>query len=130
MAYLLDTDTISYALRGQGGVAERLLNASPEDVFVSSVSEAELWYGMEKRRSQKLAVLIKDFLHALTVLPFDRDAARRFGSLYAELERQGQPIGALDTMLAAVALTRSLILVTHNLRHFGRIDGLATEDWL
>ena len=130
MAYLLDTDTISYALRGQGGVAERLLNASPEDVFVSSVSEAELWYGMEKRRSQKLAVLIKNFLQPLTVLPFDRDAARRFGLLHAELERQGQPIGALDTMLAAVALTKALVLVTHNLRHFGRVDGLVTEDWL
>ena len=130
MAYLLDTDTISYALRGQGGVAERLMSTSPEDVFASSVSEAELWYGMEKRRSKKLAGLIRDFLQPLTVLPFDRDAARRFGSLHAELERRGQPIGALDAMLAAVALARSLILVPHNVRHFGRVDGLVTEDWL
>ncbi len=130
MPYLLDTDTISYALRGQGAVSDRLRGTPPEDVFVSSVSEAELWYGMEKRQSTRLARLIGDFLRPLTVLPFDREAARRFGLLQAELERSGEPIGAFDIMLAAVALTHSLTLVTHNTRHFRRVEGLPTEDWL
>lgn len=65
----------------------------------------------------------------MITLPFDDLAAVAYGSLRAELERQGTPIGQYDMLIAAVALANSLILVTHNVSEFGRISGLVIEDW-
>jgi tRNA(fMet)-specific endonuclease VapC len=66
---------------------------------------------------------------ALDIAPFDDAAARAYGPLRAELERQGRPIGALDTLIAAHALSLDATLVTHNLGEFTRVPGLRVEDW-
>ncbi len=127
---MLDTDTVSFALRGVGGVAQRLLDTEPSQVCISSLTLAELRFGAERRRSQRLHRLISDFTSPLVVAPFDADAAGRFGQIGAVLEAEGTPIGQIDTLIAAHALVLSVILVSNNARHFGRVRGLRTESWV
>ena len=128
--YMLDTDTISFALRGYGRVAQNLLRHQPSEIFVSSISLAELRFGAERLRSTRLHRLIDVFMDSVTVLPFDQAAADRFGSVAVILARRGEPIGTFDTQIAAHALSLSLILVTNNTKHFRRVAGLRTENWV
>ena len=128
-AFMLDTDTVSFALRGRGHVASRLLDHRPSEVCISSVTLAELRYGADKRRSRKLHRLIDAFIEAVAVLPLDRAAADRFGPVAASLARRGIPIGTFDTLIAAHALALGLTLVTNNTKHFDRVGGLAVENW-
>lgn len=130
MKYLLDTNTVSFAIRGVGSIGDRLRGAEPADISVSAVTEAELWFGVRKSGSKKLERAVIDFLDAVTILAFDRPAARRYGTLRALLENRGTPIGIADTMIAAQALAAGYVMVTNNLRHFRRVPGLTTEDWL
>jgi tRNA(fMet)-specific endonuclease VapC len=128
--FMLDTDTVSFALRGEGRVAARLLAQRPSDLCISSLTLAELRFGAEARRSRKLHALIDTFAEEVAVLPFDRVAADRFGPLANTLARRGEPIGTTDTLLAAHALSLGLTFVTNNSRHFSRIAGLETENWV
>jgi tRNA(fMet)-specific endonuclease VapC len=127
--YMLDTDTVSYALRGQGQAADRLLAHHPSELCVSSIAVAELRFGAEARKSRKLHGLINIFLEAIEVAPFDQAAADRFGAVAATLARRGEPIGTFDTLMAAHALSLKLTFVTNNLKHFRRVPGLKTESW-
>jgi tRNA(fMet)-specific endonuclease VapC len=127
--YLLDTDTVSYALRGVGNVGARLLSSAPSEVCSSAITLAELRFGAEKRRSKKLHALITTFTRSVAIAPFDDRAAAEFGELGAALARAGTPIGELDTMIAAHARALGLTLVTNNAKHFGRVGGLVTENW-
>jgi len=129
LRYLLDTDTISCALRGQGGVAARLAAERPSQLGISAISVAELRYGVARRSSRRLAHLVDELTRAIPVLPFGPEEAVAYGRLAALLEARGTPIGQLDTMIAAHALARSVTLVTRNGKHFGRVPGLALEDW-
>ena len=129
-AYMLDTDSVSFALRGQGRVAARLLERRPSEICVSSLTLAELRYGADLRRSRKLHRLIDVFVDSVAVAAFDHVAADRFGGLGALLSRRGVPIGTLDTLIAAHALALDLTLVTNNERHFSRVPGLTIETWV
>jgi tRNA(fMet)-specific endonuclease VapC len=128
--YMLDTDTVSFALRGQGRVASRILEHRPSSLCISSVTLAELRYGAELRGSKKLHGLIHTFTASITVMPFDASVSEVFGTVAADLTRRGVPIGPFDTLLAAQALALSLTLVTNNGRHFDRVAGLKTENWV
>jgi tRNA(fMet)-specific endonuclease VapC len=130
MKFLLDTNTVSFAIRGVGSVGDRLRESDPAGISVSSVTEAELWFGVRKSGSKKLERAVVGFLDAVTILAFDRPAARSYGALRALLETRGTPIGIADTMIAAQALAAGCVMVTNNLRHFRRVPGLKTEDWL
>ena len=129
-AYMLDTDTVSFALRGQGRVAARLLEHRPSELCISSITLAELRYGAEARRSRKLHRLISTFVEAIEVMSFDQSAAGRFAGIAAALAQRGEPIGTFDTLIAAHALSLRLRFVTNNTRHFRRVPGLATENWV
>lgn len=129
MRFLLDTDTISFALRGQGGVADELRRRSPSEVCTSSVVAGELELGVARRGSRKLRRELEGLYSGLEVLPYDLEAARRYGRLAAVLLDEGVPIGVEDMMVAAHALSRGLTLVTHNRKHFERVKGLRVEDW-
>ena len=100
------------------------------EVGVSSVTAAELHYGAEKssRPEQNLEAL-GAFLLPLEVLAFDPEGALTYGHVRAALERAGTPIGPLDTLIAAHALSLGVALVTNNVREFGRVLGLELEDW-
>ena len=127
---MLDTDTVSFALRGQGRVAARLLETRPSDVCISSITLAELRYGAQLRRSRKLHGLIDAFTREVDVSPFDREAADRFGEVAAALAKRGTPIGGLDTLIAAHALALGVAVVTNNVKHFAGVPGLRVENWL
>ena len=127
--YLLDTDTVSYALRGEGQVAARLLDHQPSDLCISSITSAELNFGAEAKRSQKLRRAIRSFTKDVTVVPFDEACAERFGVVAAALATRGEPIGVYDTLVAAQALCLGLTVVTNNTRHFSRVPRLAVENW-
>ena len=126
---MLDTDAVSFALRGQGNVGSRLLNHQPSSICISSVTLAELRFGADTRRSRKLHRLMDTFSNSVAVASFDRMAADRYGSVAAALLRHGTPIGGFDTLIAAHALALGLTLVTNNTRHFARVPSLATENW-
>jgi tRNA(fMet)-specific endonuclease VapC len=128
--YLLDADTVSYALRGVGQVAARILQHPPSDLCISSITLAELGFGAEAKRSQKLRRAIRTFAAEVAVVSFDRAAAERFAVIAAALARAGMPIGALGTLVAAQALSLGLTVVTNNVRHFSRVPGLKVENWL
>jgi tRNA(fMet)-specific endonuclease VapC len=130
LRFMLDADTVSFALRGEGAVGSRLLQQKPSTVCVSSITLAELAFGAARRRSPKLKGLIERFTSSVQVLAFDAAAASRFGDLAASLADAGTPIGDFDTLLAAHALSSDLTLVTNNLKHFTRIPDLQIENWL
>ena len=127
--FMLDTDTVSFALRGQGQVATRVLDHSPSDICISSITLGELRYGAARRRSRKLQRLIDTFVGAISVRPFDQAASDRFGPVAASLAARGTPIGGFDTLIAAHALAAGLTLITNNTKHFDRVDGLRTDNW-
>lgn len=129
LAFMLDTDSVSYAFRGLGNVGERILARTPSELCVSAISLAELRFGADKRKSKRLHRLIDIFVRDVEVKPFDEAAATRFGALAARLAFRGKPIGQFDTLIAAHALSLELVLVTNNAKHFGRVPGLKMETW-
>ena len=130
MKFLLDTDTCIYALKQNESVLKRLLAQSPEDVAVSVITEAELRTGAAKSSSPgKTLRLVENFLRPLSILEFTSDDAASYAQIRAKLERAGTPIGPLDTLIAAQAVTRKLVLVSNNEREFGRVAGLHIQDW-
>jgi tRNA(fMet)-specific endonuclease VapC len=132
MLRLLDTDTIIYILkRRPPDVAARFEKLSPEDVAISAVSVAELMFGAEKSQQPGRARrAVERIAEVLRVVPFDEGAARTYGKVRAHLERGGTPIGALDTLIAAHALSVRATLVTNNTREFARVPGLKLENWV
>jgi tRNA(fMet)-specific endonuclease VapC len=127
--FMLDTDTVSYAMRGHGNVGERLRDHHPSEVCISSITLAELRFGAEARRASKLHRAIDVFVSNVLVEPFDDEAAHHFGIVGAALAKVGAPIGQLDTLIAAHALSVGAVLVTNNVKHFERVAGLRTENW-
>ena len=127
--YMLDTDTVSFALRGQGRVAARLLEHRPSQLCISSITLAELRFGADTRRSRRLHRLITTFVESVEAVVFDQRAADHFGTVATALARRGSPIGTFDTLMAAHALSLGLTFVTNNTQHFARLVGLKIENW-
>jgi tRNA(fMet)-specific endonuclease VapC len=129
--YLLDTNICIYLINERSSRAlEKLTSIDPDEVSVSSVTFAELQYGVEKSAARERNAKALDlFFAALVVLPFDADAARAYGRVRADLERRGKPIGGMDLMIAGHALSTRATLVTNNVREFTRVRGLTIENW-
>src|SRR5205809_4009497 len=130
MRYMLDTNVLIYVLNAQPrhqAVLERFDRESPDDLVVSSITLAELRFGIEKsRRRETNRKALQEALDALNVLPFDARAAETYGTVRATLGAGGKPIGPLDTLIAAHALSLDLTLVTSNTREFARVRRLRT----
>ena len=129
MRYLLDTDTVSYALRGEGQVAGRITAHKPSELCISAISLAELRYGADRKGSRRLHALINTFATALEVVGFAEEAALEFGRIGTILAERGTPIGEFDVLIAAHAASLRCTLVTNNLRHFSKVPGIAVENW-
>jgi tRNA(fMet)-specific endonuclease VapC len=127
--FMLDTDTVSFALRGVGAVAARLAKHKRSELRLSAITVAELRFGADKRRARKIHQAIDAFLSGVEVLAFDNSAAERFGTIAAALANSGEPIGQMDTLIAGHALAVNATLVTNNLRHFSKVNGLKIENW-
>ena len=128
---LLDTNICIYVINMRPPeVLARFREYRLGEIGICSVVAAELAYGVAKSRSARNRSALEMFLAPLEVLPFDQAAVWAYGDLRASLEREGQPIGALDTMIAAHALSVDAPLVTHNTREFARVPGLRLENWV
>jgi tRNA(fMet)-specific endonuclease VapC len=131
MGYLLDTNTIIFALKdAQGRSALRIGETAHDDVAICSVVEAELYHGATKYgRPTRRKAALDAFLAPFHSLPFDSACAPQYARIRDHLERRGSRIGANDLLIAAIALTHDLIVVTHNSDEFRRVPGLRVADW-
>ena len=127
--YMLDTDSVSYALRGEGNVGSRILEHKPTELCISAITLGELRYGAHRRDFKKLHKLIDVFTASVALQAFDADAADAYGRLAANLAERGTPIGSFDAMIAAHAIARKVVLVTNNEKHFRKVPGLKVENW-
>ena len=126
----LDTSIAVAHLRGDPQVTKRFLQALPL-VEVSSVVVAELTYGVYASIDPPRArAQFENFLSTVSVIPFDTAAAEAFGGIRFSLRKKGRPIGDLDMLIAAAAMSRGATLVTRNQKHFSEVDGLVIDDWL
>jgi tRNA(fMet)-specific endonuclease VapC len=129
MRFLLDTDSVSFALRGQGDVAAHIRRHRPSDLCMSAITLTELRFGADRKGSRKLHALIDAFAAGVEVVPFDEAAAAEFGRIGSLLAERGTPIGELDVLIAAHAVALRCTLVSNNTRHFSRVPGLSLENW-
>ena len=130
MIYMLDTNICIYVINARPQkVLDRFKRERIGSVGISSVTAAELAFGVAKSGSARNREALEMFLAPLDILPFDDSVIWYYADLRAELERRGQPIGALDTMIAAHALASNTILVTNNTREFARVPELRLQNW-
>jgi tRNA(fMet)-specific endonuclease VapC len=126
--YLLDTDTIVDVLRGRQPVAARLGELSPDDVRVSAMSVAELYYGaLNSSAPERNRAEVDRLLGEIAVLRFGREAAAEHARIRHAL--RARPIGAGDMIIAATALAAGAVVVAANVKEFGRVPGLDVENW-
>ena len=128
--YLLDTNIASYVIKGNfPKVRERLLKTPMADVGISVVTEAELRFGVLRRpAATALKIVVEEFLLRVESLAWNSEAARHYARIRAELEKEGEPMGNMDLMIAAQAVAAEVVLVTHD-HVFRRVKGLKMEDW-
>ncbi len=131
MTYLLDTDIYIYLAGGNEKIRDKILEVGDENIFLSSISVAELYFGVfySARQSENLKKIQKN-LEKLQILNFTRHTAKIFGQLKAQLKKRGRTIADLDLTIASIALQHQHVLVTHNTRHFSTIPELVLEDWV
>ena len=131
MQYLLDTNICIYIIKHQPpAVLSKFKNLSPDDIGISSITYAELLYGVEKSQHiNKNRDALEKFVLPLEVFLFDDVAAQYYGKVRATLEKKGTPIGSLDLLIAAHALSLNLKLVTNNVKEFSRVPNLHVENW-
>jgi tRNA(fMet)-specific endonuclease VapC len=128
---LLDTNICIYIINAKPpAVLARFQKYRLGDIGLCSVVAAELAFGVAKSGSARNREALDMFLAPLTILPFDAAAVWVYGDLCADLERRGTPIGSLDTMIAAHALSQQALLVTNNTREFAKVPGLQLDNWV
>ncbi|MDR0480192.1 MAG: type II toxin-antitoxin system VapC family toxin [Burkholderiaceae bacterium] len=132
MRYMLDTNILGYFIQGTSAhLLTRMEQALRErTAAISIITLAETRYGQRLlARTDRRQPAIDQLLDKLPALPWGLPAAEHYAAIKAHLRQAGTPIGELDTQIAAHALAEGLTLVTHNRRHFERIEALAVEDW-
>jgi tRNA(fMet)-specific endonuclease VapC len=103
----------------------------PDDIAISAITVAELQYGANRsQHADRNRIALLEFLVPFSIIDFDQSAAAVYGSIRASLEAKGTPIGLMDLLLAAQALSEKLVLVTNNEKEFRRVDGLKIENWV
>ena len=130
--FCFDTDTIS-AVIGRVPplpVVRRLALLAPTEQFTTTITYGELLYGARKRGSATIEQRVESLADAMTILPFDAPAASIYATLRADLEGRGRRLDEPDLRIASIVLNHGLTLVTANVRHFARAEGLPIENWL
>jgi tRNA(fMet)-specific endonuclease VapC len=129
--YLLDANVISALMHAPlGRVAQRVARAGERNVFTSVVVAAELQYGGQKRPSARLDAALATVFEELEIIALEAGVIAHYARVRVALERDGNPIGANDMLIAAHALDLNATLVSDNEREFARIEGLRLENWL
>lgn len=129
--YLLDTNVCIHLLNGSSEpLVGEFRRRRPSEIALCSIVKGELSYGARKSRDSAHNLrLLERFFAPMRSFPFDDRAAERYGAIRFVLERSGSPIGANDLLIAAIAIARDAVLVTHNVREFTRVPDLKLEDW-
>ena len=129
MIYLLDTDTVSHIVRNHSKVIKNLIKHEDDEICISAITNAELFYGLEKKGSDRLFNEVRSIIGKCSIIDFDKSQSELYGKIRAKLEKAGSPLGDMDMLIAAAALSTGAILVSHNKKHFSKIKGLKVEDW-
>jgi predicted nucleic acid-binding protein len=127
--YLIDTDIASYAIKGFEKIAHSFIVHTTDELYISSITYAELMFGAVRKKSYKLKNLVTAFTKRLRMVDFDEACSERYAEIRADLEKSGTALDHMDILIAATAMSIGAILVTHNTKHFARIKGLKVEDW-
>ena len=129
MTYMLDTDTVSLLMRKNPSVINNLVKHEDDEICISAISYAEVCFGLEKKGSERLFYEAKAIMGKLSIIDFNDSQSERYGKIRLKLEKSGMPLGDMDMLIAAAALSAGAILVSHNVKHFSRIEGIRVEDW-
>jgi tRNA(fMet)-specific endonuclease VapC len=130
LMHVLDTNTVSSILRGEGWTAKKLLAVRPSRVSPPSVVVYEIDYGIARsRHKERLSGPFHEFCKSSVILPFGLDAARSAAAIRTELEELGTPIGPHDLLIASTCMAAGGTLITHNTKKFSRVRGLRLKDW-
>jgi len=128
--YLLDTNICVYYMKGGFELDKKIETISPNDLFISEITLAELKYGVaHSARPKQNEIALSNFLSGVQILPIF-DALDIFASEKSRLKKAGQPIDDFDLLIGATAIANSLTLVTNNEKHFRRLEGIRLENWL
>lgn len=130
--HMLDTDIASYVIKGRSPAVEaKLMAIVPSMVCISAVTRAELMYGLKRLPAgHRLQLAVRQFLKIVRALSWDAEAADYYADIRHQLVSSGQPIGEMDMMIAAHSLSAGAVLVTNNVRHYGRIEApLTLVNW-
>ncbi len=131
--YLADTNILGYfARRASPSLLQRMMGAlQNKEIAISVITRAETRFGLALLSAQdKRRASINLLLQEIPALAWTPEAADCYGEIASYLHKAGKPIGAMDTMIAAHAMAADLTVVTHNIRHFKRVEGLKLEDWM
>ena len=125
---MLDTYIASYVIKGRAPAVEaKLMAIVPSMICISAVTRAELMYGLKRLPAgHRLQLAVRQFLKIVRVLSWDAEAADYYADIRQQLVSTGQPIGEMDMMIAAHSLSAGAVLVTNNVRHYGRIEAPLT----
>jgi tRNA(fMet)-specific endonuclease VapC len=129
--YLLDSNICIYIINGRPRkVVQKIKEYNPPEIKLSSISIAELEYGVSKSENrEKNRQALIDFASAFDIVDFNDDDAEIYGLIRADLEKKGQVIGPYDMQIAAQAISRNMVLVTNNVKEFCRVKNLKIENW-
>jgi tRNA(fMet)-specific endonuclease VapC len=130
--YMLDTDTCIALIKDRpSSIGSRLTLLAPEEVGISSIVSAELWFGVaNSQKKKKNESALKDFLEFVSLLDWPFEASPLYGRIRAQLQKLGTPIGGMDLLIASHALFLNTVLVTNNTGEFERVPDLKIENWL
>jgi tRNA(fMet)-specific endonuclease VapC len=127
--FMLDTDVSSYIIKRRPVTLLERFEQHAETLSVSVMTAAELRFGAEKAGRPKLVELVEAYLDRLAILDWTNEVSGHYARIRAELERSGKPIGNMDLLIAAHAVSQRMTLVTNNLKHFSNVPGLKVEVW-
>jgi tRNA(fMet)-specific endonuclease VapC len=129
MRYMLDTNIVSHLLKAHPAVVRRVTATPMASLCISAITEGELLFGLAKRPAAKqLHLAVREFLKRVDVLPWDSSVAEHYGTVRADMERQGKLLASLDMLIGAHALGLGAVLVTND-QASQRVNGLQVEDW-
>ncbi|MBU1170694.1 MAG: type II toxin-antitoxin system VapC family toxin [Proteobacteria bacterium] len=131
MDMLLDTNIVSYWMRGDEQIISKMQSCRPCELAISTITVAEILFGIEKSSSRKKERMNKlDHIRSLIeIIPFDVVAAEQYGKIRSYLEKNGISISERNTQIASIALAYGRVVITHNTKEFKRVPGLVVEDW-
>ena len=130
MIYMFDTDTVSFFMKDNPkGVRIRVAKHYRDEFCISAITYAELMFGLKRNYSKQLDFWLHEVLDKFLIIAFDDTSSVFYGEIRTALEKSGSSLDNMDMLIAASALAKGSVLVSHNTKHFSKIKNLKVEDW-